>query len=569
VDEALLDMLKILYIPYHVKQPPVKQPPVGLHPGKIPKGNWRDKIMKFHAVNDKPSIQDEYPDREYTHVTQKSLENLFLEKNKGARSKPRTRTAQPAHKAVNQNIPEAILTPSKVMNILIVLKAQLRGGIKSDEIVEVIKNLNFEINGSVLDKLLSALLEMVTDNGKLKEHMTQFQQLSPRKDFANLADKFMYDLVQVPMYLEKIKAMIFVRSIDQDIKMVTEELNTIVTVMSALNSSDKLRSLLALIRHIGSHLSMARRNKDKSPEAIKRDAGRIELNTLSLLRGQRTVPHADRERKLNGIDTSTTLLHYIVALTEGIPSDMMDFASQIEDINKVSQLHFVDIEAKLLGLKAQLDVLGKIDELKLKHASLEKIFSKVTAPNVAGNPPPPPAGGGGVSKGPPPPPPPPPGGRLPGQPPPPPTGGGGVSKAPPPPPPPPPGGKLLGQPPPPHGFVIPTQQGGVLPPVSQTRDEIVAEETNAGPRGTLVLPKFESPDSDSLFTLFDAVKDYFCKSAEFLGHVPYTIEDEPKVMMDIFLKYELDYRESKSQRSNVCYAAEASSIEIAGCEKIL
>ncbi|MFB1021006.1 MAG: hypothetical protein QMC37_12310, partial [Flavobacteriales bacterium] len=72
-----------------------------------------------------------------------------------------------------------------------------------------------------------------------------------------------------------------------------------------------------------------------------------------------------------------------------------------------------------------------------------------------------------------------------------------------------------------------------------------------------------------LFTLFDAVKDYFCKSAEFLGHAQYTINDEPKVMMDIFLKYELDYRESKSQRSNVCYAAEASSIEIAGCEKIL
>ena len=105
-------------------------------------------------------------------------------------------------------------------------------------------------------------------------------------------------------------------------------------------------------------------------------------------------------------------------------------------------MHFVDIEVKLRGLKAELYVLGKVDELKLKHASLEKFFSKVTAPNVAGNPPPPPAGGGVVSKGPPPPPPPPPGGKIPGQ------------------------------PPPPQGFVssIPTQQGGVLPPVSQTRE---------------------------------------------------------------------------------------------------
>jgi hypothetical protein len=249
--------------------------------------------------------------------------------------------------------------------------------------------------------------------------------------------------------------------------------NTIVNVMSALNSSDKLRSLLALIRHIGSHLSMARRNKDKLPGAIERDAGRIELRTLSILQNQRTVPNADRTKDLKGVDTSTTLLHYIIALTEGIPSDMMDFASQIEDINKVSRLHFVDIEVKLRGLKAELYVLGKVDELKLKHASLEKFFSKVTAPNVAGNPPPPPAGGGVVSKGPPPPPPPPPGGKIPGQPPPPPPAWGGVvSKGPPPPPPPPPGGKIPGQPPPPQGFVssIPTQQGDVLPPVSQTRE---------------------------------------------------------------------------------------------------
>jgi len=102
-------------------------------------------------------------------------------------------------------------------------------------------------------------------------------------------------------------------------------------------------------------------------------------------------------------------------------------------------------------------------------------------------------------------------------------------------------------------------------------------------------PKFESPKSDSsLFTLLDTVKDYFCESAEFLGHVPYNtagvkvayivnnrytalMNNEPEAMMNIFSQYEIEYQKAKSesQRSRVCFAAESSDIDktlIDGCK---
>ena len=565
VDEALLDMLKILYIPYHVKQPPVTQPPVtqplvGYSPGPNPTGIWRGRNFKFHPVNGEPNIQDKYPNLEYTHVTRSSLKKLFFQEH-----------SLPIVKTANQSIPtkKSILPLDSVRNIEIQLKVS---NIKSVDVINAVKNMNFNADGKIFDIILKAVAVKEEGYKKPMEYMTRFTPLSKEDlEHMNAVDTLMWGVVQVPRYLEKIRAMIFVKSVKENIDTVTENLNNIVKVMSALNSSDKLSSLLVLIRHIGSHFKM----KDpflKEGEAIEKpddtwDAYRVELNTLRQLVDTRSVVVPGKE------ETNTTLLHYMVALTESKSLDMMDFASQIENLKKVSQLKFGDIDAELRRLKTEHEALGQLlnglnrdseteiargnlETLRERYGSLENDFflKKVTLPNAVGNPPlPPPVG----SKGPPPPPPPPP---------------VGSKGPPPPPPPPPPSAGLKPPPPPPPGFT------------RTFKDAVLAVILGAG-----LPPKFESPKSDSsLFTLLDTVKDYFCESAEFLGHVPYNtagvkvayivnnrytalMNNEPEAMMNIFSQYEIEYQKAKSesQRSRVCFAAESSDIDktlIDGCK---
>ena len=535
VDEALLDMLKILYIPYHVKQPPVTQPPVtqplvGYSPGPNPTGIWRGRNFKFHPVNGEPNIQDKYPNHEYTHVTRSSLKKLFFQEH-----------SLPIVKTANQSIPtkKSILPLESVRNIEIQLKVS---NIKSVDVINAVKNMNFNADGKIFDIILKAVAVKEEGYKKPMEYMTRFMRL-PEKDLEdmNAVDTLMWGVVQVPRYLEKIRAMIFVKSVKENIDTVTENLNNIVKVMSALNSSDKLSSLLVLIRHIGSHFKM----KDpflKEGEAIEKpddtwDAYRVELNTLRQLVDTRSVVVPGKE------ETNTTLLHYMVALTESKSLDMMDFASQIENLKKVSQLKFGDIDAELRRLKTEHEALGQLldglnrdseteiawgnlETLRERYGSLENDFflKKVTLPNAVGNPPLPPSAG------------------------------------------------LKPPPPPPPGFT------------RTFKDAVLAVILGAG-----LPPKFESPKSDSsLFTLLDTVKDYFCESAEFLGHVPYNtagvkvayivnnrytalMNNEPEAMMNIFSQYEIEYQKAKSesQRSRVCFAAESSDIDktlIDGCK---
>jgi len=544
VDEALLDMLKILYIPYRVKQPPVTQP-LG-EPAHY--GIWKGHLMKFHAANMEPNIQD---GNEYPNVTRHSLRTLFYQTNKKTRSKS---------KSSDEPKRLSFLGP-QTMNIGILLNGLSKKGINANTILNAVKETDLNADGLIFNNVLS----MITDKGEPRAFLDQFDMLSKKNlatkpKFENDAEDFVYNLVQLPHYLNKIRAIKFVKSIvppttedraqvkDNPIHTVTENLNNIQEVMSALISSDKLRSLLVLIRRIFSHLTRERSNRGKTvaDPGDEWDAGRVELNALRQLVDTQSVPIKGETGK------NTTLLHYIVAYTESKSLDVMNFASQIKGLNKVTHLKFSKIYTELRRLKTEHDALGQLlgvlnlntetDIAQANLITLNKVYDDFK--NVLQKPPP--AGGSTGPTGPPPPPPQPPA-----------TG----SKGP-----------------------LPAGRAGVFA-------EMIAKQKARDERlnlGAGLPPKFESPKSVNLFTLLDTVKDHFCKSAEFLGHVPYNaagveaaymvdnkytalMNNEPEAMMNIFSQYEKEYQKAKSesQRSRVCFAAEFSDIDktlIDGCK---
>ena len=285
--------------------------------------------------------------------------------------------------------------------------------------------------------------------------------------FTDNIDYFVYKMCELSTFRIKVEAMVFQVTYDEEANEIRTKLKDIIDQMIDLKTSQPLKNLMGLLLHIGNLF----RENYKKPNQIG-----IKLETLKKL-------NEVRNNSQDGSGTDTSLLHYLIALTDNdtttpnildLKIDMSLLNSEFHDI--LRSIRALDAKTTLFGeacdlfktvYPEKLEDCKRLQDFHTRAKSvfekrLEQIFPPETSEPVRRTVLPvpgkvstlldllnlpydlkPSSNGISTSRGAPPPPPPPPGGLRNPPPPPPPPGGLGN----PPPPPPPPGG--LGNPPPP------------------------------------------------------------------------------------------------------------------------
>lgn len=172
-----------------------------------------------------------------------------------------------------------ILDPRKAHNIAIQLRAR---GLSKMEVCDAL------VEGEGLDQ---EILEILVKMTPTDEEITKFKQFQGDTTILGPADRFILGLLQIPNAFERLQAMLYRASFEEELRHIQDTITTLQMACKELKSSRTFTKLLEAVLKTGNRLNMG---------TFRGDAKAFKLDTLLKL--------AD----VKGVDGKTTLLHFVI-----------------------------------------------------------------------------------------------------------------------------------------------------------------------------------------------------------------------------------------------------------------
>uniref|UniRef100_A0A672LBJ3 Formin-like protein 3 n=1 Tax=Sinocyclocheilus grahami TaxID=75366 RepID=A0A672LBJ3_SINGR len=295
---------------------------------RLPVFNWT--ALKPNQING--TVFNEIDDeRVLEELDLEKFEELFKTKAQGPVVDLLCSKSKVPHKAVNK---VQLLDANRSKNLAITLR---KANKTSEEICKAIQT--FDLKALPVD-FVECLMRFLPTEAESKL-LRQYERERRPLDQLSEEDRFMLLFSKIERLTQRMSIITFVGNFNDNVNMMTPQLNAIIAASASVKSSPKLKKILEIILALGNYMNSSKRGSVYG----------FKLQSLDLLLDTKST------------DRKMTLLHYIALVVKEKYPELTTF---------YNELHFVDKAAAVSLENVLLDVkeLGKGMDLVRRECSL-------------------------------------------------------------------------------------------------------------------------------------------------------------------------------------------------------
>uniref|UniRef100_A0A673MQF4 Formin-like protein 3 n=1 Tax=Sinocyclocheilus rhinocerous TaxID=307959 RepID=A0A673MQF4_9TELE len=295
---------------------------------RLPVFNWT--ALKPNQING--TVFNEIDDeRVLEELNLEKFEELFKTKAQGPVVDLLCSKSKVPHKAVNK---VQLLDANRSKNLAITLR---KANKTSEEICKAIQT--FDLKALPVD-FVECLMRFLPTEAESKLLRQYERERRPLDQLAE-EDRFMLLFSKIERLTQRMSIITFVGNFNDNVNMLTPQLNAIIAASASVKSSPKLKKILEIILALGNYMNSSKRGSVYG----------FKLQSLDLLLDTKST------------DRKMTLLHYIALVVKEKYPELTTF---------YNELHFVDKAAAVSLENVLLDVkeLGKGMDLVRRECSL-------------------------------------------------------------------------------------------------------------------------------------------------------------------------------------------------------
>ncbi|XP_059383878.1 formin-like protein 3 isoform X1 [Carassius carassius] len=295
---------------------------------RLPVFNWT--ALKPNQING--TVFNEIDDeRVLEELDLEKFEELFKTKAQGPLVDLSCSKSKVSHKVVNK---VQLLDANRSKNLAITLR---KANKTTEEICKAIQT--FDLKALPVD-FVECLMRFLPTEAESKLLRQYERERRPLDQLAE-EDRFMLFFSKIERLTQRMSIITFVGNFNDNVNMLTPQLNAIIAASASVKSSPKLKKILEIILALGNYMNSSKRGSVYG----------FKLQSLDLLLDTKST------------DRKMTLLHYIAVVVKEKYSELAAF---------YNELHFVDKAAAVSLENVLLDVkeLGKGMDLVRRECSL-------------------------------------------------------------------------------------------------------------------------------------------------------------------------------------------------------
>lgn len=234
----------------------------------------------------------------------------------------------------------------------------------NSEIVWALRNMDEreEIPKDLAEQLLK-FVPMPEEKAMLEEHSHEIDSMAR-------ADHFLYDMSRIVHYEERLKALVYKKKFAERITDIKPKVNSVIHASKEVYRSKRLRKLLEIILAFGNFMNRGQRS----------NAFGFKLQSLNKIVDTKS-----------SVDTSITLLHYLIDMLERKFPDVLKVHNDLEHVRDAAKVNMTELEKDLhvlrIGFKDLEKELGfhrtRPKETGDKFLPVMSEFIKVVALNLS------------------------------------------------------------------------------------------------------------------------------------------------------------------------------------------
>ncbi|XP_043938130.1 formin-like protein 3 [Protopterus annectens] len=280
---------------------------------RLPVFNWT--ALKPNQING--TVFSELDDeRILEELDLDTFEELFKTRAQGAAidlSCPKSKLCQ---KALNK---VTLLETNRAKNLAITLR---KAGKTTEEICKAVQM--FDLKTLPID-FVECLMRFLPQESEVKLFRQYEKERKPIEDLSD-EDRFMLQFSKIERLTQRMAIMTFVGNFNENLQMLTPQLNAIIAASASVKSSPKLKRMLEIVLALGNYMNSSKRGAIYG----------FKLQSLDLLSDTKST------------DRKMTLLHYIAIIVKEKYPDISTFWNELHYIEKAAA---VSLENVLLDVK--------------------------------------------------------------------------------------------------------------------------------------------------------------------------------------------------------------------------
>uniref|UniRef100_A0A8C4QZV9 Formin like 2 n=1 Tax=Eptatretus burgeri TaxID=7764 RepID=A0A8C4QZV9_EPTBU len=282
---------------------------------RMPVFNWI--ALKPNQING--TVFNELDDEKILEeLNMDEFEELFKTRAQGTNMDLCLSKIKTVHKMQNK---VTLLETNRAKNLAITLR---KGGLSTEEICRAVQM--FDLQNLRLD-FVECLMRFLPTEVEVKLLRQYERERKPLEDLSE-EDRFMLQFSKIERLTQRMTIMIFVGNFNENMQLLTPQLNAIIAASMSVKSSHKLKKMLEVILAFGNYMNSSKRGAVYG----------FKLQCLDLLFETKST-----DRKL-------TLLHYIVNVVQSRYADITTFYNELRYVEKAAA---VSLENVLQDIREQ------------------------------------------------------------------------------------------------------------------------------------------------------------------------------------------------------------------------